>query len=163
MDDDGLAEFEKSLAADRAQREREERGRERKRKDRDADGGKRRREHSREGGRHKRSRHSNADEEHKSREHRHREHKERRSHGDREHRSSRHRSSRDDASDSRPSRDAQTPADKDTEMKMPQRDSWMTAPSALDIDYVHRRNKERTPPPKKSPSVSSTSGSLTSN
>lgn len=151
MDDDGLAEFEKSLAADRAQREREERGRERKRKDRDADGGKRRREHSREGGRHKRSRHSNADEEHKSREHRHREHKERRSHGDREHRSSRHRSSRDDASDSRPSRDAQTPADKDTEMKMPQRDSWMTAPSALDIDYVHRRNKERTPPPKKEP------------
>lgn len=161
MDDDGLAEFEKSLAADKAAREREERGRDRRRKERDGDGGKRRREHSRDGGRHKRSRHSNADDEHRSSkhrssenrssEHRHREHKEHRSHGDREHRSSRHRSSRDEASESRSSRDAQAPGDKDTEMKAPQRDSWMTAPSALDIDYVQRQKKERTPPPKKEP------------
>lgn len=160
--DDGLADFEKSLAAERAEREREERSREKRRKDRE--GGKRRREHSREGDRHKRSRHSNADdehrsrghrhrddEEHKSREHRHREHKERRSHGDREHRSSRHRSSRDDASKSRSSGDAETPADKGAEIEAPQRDSWMTAPSALDIDYVQRQKKERTPPPTKEP------------
>ena len=28
------------------------------------------------------------------------------------------------------------------------RDSWMTAPSAIEIDYVHHGRKEKTPPPK---------------
>ncbi|KAM0325689.1 hypothetical protein ACHAQA_006989 [Verticillium albo-atrum] len=28
------------------------------------------------------------------------------------------------------------------------RDAWMTAPSALDVDYVQRRDKEKKPPPK---------------
>ncbi|KAH6678796.1 cell cycle control protein cwf19 [Plectosphaerella plurivora] len=31
------------------------------------------------------------------------------------------------------------------------RDDWMTAPSAIDIDYVQRRKKEKTPPPKEAP------------
>ncbi|KAI8294952.1 Pre-mRNA-splicing factor cwf19 [Colletotrichum sp. SAR 10_98] len=31
------------------------------------------------------------------------------------------------------------------------RDSWMTAPSALDIDYVQRKEKEKPPPPKEEP------------
>lgn len=161
---DGLAEFEKSLAAEKAERDGKDRDRKRRHRDRDDDD--RRRRHDKDekndrghrhrshrhdddgdGHRQKRSRHSKEGEGHRSREHRHRD-REHRSHEDREHRSSRHRSSRDDPSSSR-SRDKETSTDK--EAPSLQRDSWMTAPSALDIDYVHRRNKEPTPPPKKEP------------
>ncbi|SPO04050.1 related to cell cycle control protein cwf19 [Cephalotrichum gorgonifer] len=178
----GLGEFEKTLAAEKAQREREEKEQERKRrrhhrhergeedksrrpdakedservhrhrshrhddedKDRHRHRSHRHDEEDRDGHRSKRSRHSRDDEEHRSREHRHRDHK--------EHRGSRHHSERHkESSGSRTSRDKEPPTDKDSTEPSLHRDSWMTAPSAIDVDYIHRREKEPTPPPKKEP------------
>ncbi|KPM42143.1 Pre-mRNA-splicing factor cwf19 [Neonectria ditissima] len=139
---DGLDEFEKSLAASKAEREQEERGKEERRhrkhrhhhrheserdgdkdKDRDRHRHRRHREDDDDDHRHKRSRHSrddNDDGEHHSR-HRHRDHKT---------------DSKDLPVDENP------PADAPSQTTKPLvRDSWMTAPSSIGIDYVNRADK----------------------
>ncbi|KAK1625305.1 CwfJ C-terminus 1-domain-containing protein-like protein [Colletotrichum phormii] len=94
------------------------------------------------GHRHKRSRHEKDDEERRSR-HRHRER-------DDERRTDTHEKTSDPKEDL-PIPDEETPQNsKDAEAPL-MRDSWMTAPSALDIDYVQRKQKEVKPPPKEEP------------
>ncbi|KAJ3948608.1 Pre-mRNA-splicing factor cwf19 [Colletotrichum fioriniae] len=94
------------------------------------------------GHRHKRSRHDRDDEERRSR-HRHRER-------DDERRTDTHEKTSDPKEDL-PIPDDETPQNsKDAEAPL-MRDSWMTAPSALDIDYVQRKQKEVKPPPKEEP------------
>ncbi|KAF4781831.1 hypothetical protein HER10_EVM0003863 [Colletotrichum scovillei] len=176
---DGLDEFEKALAAEKGEKERIEREKEERRqrkkqrshhhhhrdrssdrhRDRDRDthrsrDGDRDRDHDRhrqhrsrrheedgdDGHRHKRSRHERDDEERRSR-HRHRER-------DDERRTDTHEKTSDPKEDL-PIPDEETPQNsKDTEAPL-MRDSWMTAPSALDIDYVQRKQKEVKPPPPK--------------
>ncbi|KLU81168.1 cell cycle control protein cwf19 [Magnaporthiopsis poae ATCC 64411] len=190
---DGLDEFEKQLAADKAEREREQERADRKekrrhhehRRDRSSD-----RKHDRErrretdgdcGGDEERSSRRNRDHDHAHDRHRH---KHRRHHSrDREddsHRSKRSRHGREDeaqdegssrhrhrhrhASPSRrhrardgssgepeyikshdPKEDLPLP-DEETasaEASHPVRDSWMTAPSALDVDYMHRQRPDK--------------------
>ncbi|KAK7419673.1 Pre-mRNA-splicing factor cwf19 [Neonectria magnoliae] len=143
---DGLDEFEKSLAASKAERDQEERSREDRRhrkhrhhhrheserdgdKDRDKDKERHRHRRHREddddGHRHKRSRHSrddNDDGEHQSR-HRHRDHK-------------------TDSNPDLPVDDEKPPSNDPSQAAKPLvRDSWMTAPSSIAIDYVHRPDK----------------------
>ena len=111
---DGLDEFEKSLAAERAEREKAQ-------KDRD--------------------------------ERRHRKHRHREGHhsrDDRHHDEHRHKRSRHD--DHRHKRGHESPEHKDktqdTEGDKPTRDAWMTAPSAIDVEHIHRAEpKQKTPPP----------------
>ncbi|EXF78361.1 hypothetical protein CFIO01_00356 [Colletotrichum fioriniae PJ7] len=94
------------------------------------------------GHRHKRSRHDRDDEERRSR-HRHRER-------DDERRTDTHEKTSDPKEDL-PIPDDETPQNsKDVEAPL-MRDSWMTAPSALDIDYVQRKQKEVKPAPKEEP------------
>ncbi|KXH64816.1 hypothetical protein CSAL01_11665 [Colletotrichum salicis] len=94
------------------------------------------------GHRHKRSRHEKDDEERRSR-HRHRER-------DDEQRTDTHEKASNPKEDL-PIPDEETPQNsKDAEAPL-MRDSWMTAPSALDIDYVQRKQKEVKPPPKEEP------------
>lgn len=150
---DGLDEFEKTLAAEKADREKSDRDRDDRRhrkhrhhhrheSDRDRDGEKdgdrhRHRHHRDEeddGHRHKRSRHSRDDEEHRSR-HRHRD--------------ERHQKTTD-AKEDLPIPDEEKPPSEnpvDTSKSLT-RDSWMTAPSSLDIDYIHRPDKVAKAPPK---------------
>ncbi|PKS06721.1 hypothetical protein jhhlp_006795 [Lomentospora prolificans] len=167
---DGLAEFEKSLAAEKAEKDRDDRKRRKHRheredrdKDRDRDGEGRHRHRShrhdddneRDSHRHKRSRH---DDGHKSSRHgahrEHREHRDRDRNRDRDHE---HRSSRDhrrgeDGSRSSKDKASQEESQDRAKSATIERDSWMMAPSALDIDYVHRHNKDPPPsPPKKEP------------
>lgn len=190
---DGLDDFEKQLAAEKAEREREQEqeleraakkdrkhhkhrhhrrreaspeqsrpveGREKDRvrdsdrhrgqdRDREREREKDSRRHHRsrdhdsddEGHRHKRSRRSREDEDESSRREKHRH----RDHGrDRD---------RDESKDEEPEfLKATDPKEKLPlpDEEAPVRDSWMTAPSALDIDYVQRK-REKTPPPKKEP------------
>ncbi|KAK2599156.1 Pre-mRNA-splicing factor cwf19 [Conoideocrella luteorostrata] len=167
---DGLDEFEKSLAADKAEREKGERGAEQQRRrkhrhhhrhhddrddredrDRDRDRDDRhhrhRRHHEDDGHRHKRSRHSrgdnsdNDDKKHRSR-HRHHRHrsKERGSDEQQQQQQQQHRRRGDEDSTSRDKPESAAPA--------PVRDAWMTAPSALDVEHVHRpERRAKTPPP----------------
>lgn len=132
---DGLDEFEKTLAAEKAEREKTQ-GREERRqrkhkhkhkhhhqddgKDReDRHGG--RRHQDDDGHRHKRSRHS-------------------REGGDDEHRPSRrYHDHRDRNSARRHHPDA------------PVRDAWMTAPSALEVEHVRRLERKAEPPPAQEP------------
>ncbi|KAK9769665.1 putative CwfJ C-terminus 1-domain-containing protein-like protein [Seiridium cardinale] len=170
---DGLDDFEKSLAAEKAERERAEERSNRKhrhhRRDRSSDRDKARHSHrdghrhrhrrSREreqdedddGHRHKRSRHSR--DEGDSREHkRHHQHRGNEHGQDGESRSTeRH---LDYVKSSDPKEDLPLPNEEITaEDARPQklsRDDWMTDPSALGVDYTQRGAKrDKTPPPRK--------------
>ncbi|TPX12493.1 uncharacterized protein E0L32_006905 [Thyridium curvatum] len=161
---DGLDAFEKSLAAEKAEREREEQERaERKenkhrhhhRRERSSDRDRKSRHHrahdresDEERHRHKRSRHHRDEEgESKHRSHRHRD----REDGQRERRRDRNADPNDPEylQTHDPKEDLPLPDEEKTpEKEGLVRDSWMTAPSAIDIDYVQRKKKEPTPPPK---------------
>ncbi|KAK7993579.1 hypothetical protein PG989_006960 [Apiospora arundinis] len=157
---DGLDDFEKQLAAEKAEREQERdrkhhKHRHHHRRDREDEG--------EEGHRHKRSRHSHEDKDDERKEHRRRDHHEHREH--REHREQRHGRShrhRSDAGElenethlktSDPKGDLPLP-DEETSAatKKLVRDDWMSAPDALGVDYTQKGVKrEKTPPPKKEP------------
>lgn len=115
-------------------------------------------EDDKDGHRHKRSRHSRHDDHHEE-ESRHR-HRNRDRSGDRyrerdrEHRSDRRHSTKDtkdlkptDAKEDLPLPDEEK-APMDVDKPALVRDSWMTAPSAIDVDYV-QRGRKRSPSPKK--------------
>ncbi|GAW20098.1 hypothetical protein ANO14919_095940 [Xylariales sp. No.14919] len=172
---DGLAEFEKTLAAEKAQRERDARSLDEKnnrkhrhhhhhhRRDRSTDRARDRdrRDHHRshgddahgdDGHRHKRSRHSKDDdrEDRDRRKERHRR--------DRNEREASHHPNREtglkssDAKEDLPLPNEEIAAE--DYGKLPRsapltRDSWMTAPSALDIDYTQKGAKPAKPPPPK--------------
>lgn len=173
---DGLDDFEKQLAADKAERERaqelserrekkhrhrhhhrgsrspERRDRDRddkhdRERTRDRDGHRSRHHRSREhdsdqeGHRHKRSRHSKGDGEDDSRRPRHR-HRDRDQAGDEEPGFL----ASTDPKEKLPVPDEELPRDEAAPLE---RDSWMTG--AIDIDYIHRGKKEKTPPPKQAP------------
>ncbi|KAI8962965.1 CwfJ C-terminus 1-domain-containing protein-like protein [Daldinia sp. FL1419] len=157
---DGLDEFEKSLAAEKSERERAEEKKHRKHRhhhrrdrsserDRDSHRHGHRKSHDRhededdDGHRHKRSRHSKDDERHRRREHR---------------RDDNHDSDKRDrhlkASDAKedlplPDEELATEDYKKREGTTSNlvRDSWMTAPSALDIDYTQKGSNPSKPPP----------------
>ncbi|KAK0721637.1 CwfJ C-terminus 1-domain-containing protein-like protein [Lasiosphaeria miniovina] len=167
---DSLEDFEKSIAAEKAERERaaqaKEERRDRKSKhhrhERPRDGGDRDRERhgnhrSRDyepgdddGHRHKRSRRTRDGEEGESG-HRHR-HRHRSREGSRD----RDRTKEvKDLKQSDPKEDLPLPDEERTPTDDPRlaaplvRDSWMSAPSALDVDYVQRGAKKKNPPPQK--------------
>lgn len=176
---DGLDEFEKSLAAEKADRERAEQRSNRKHRhhrrdkspDRDGDHHSRGHEHrhrqhrSRErdhaeedGHRHKRSRHSRDDnedpKEHGRHHHRHREREPRKSSKDEDAKTTGHK--HDHLKTSDPKADLPLPDEEvtaaDAKPKKLARDDWMTDPSALGVDYTQRGAKrDKTPPPKKEP------------
>ncbi|KAH8649828.1 CwfJ C-terminus 1-domain-containing protein-like protein [Xylariales sp. PMI_506] len=159
---DGLDEFEKSLAAEKAEREQQ---------------GQRKHHHHR---RHHRDRSSERDRDRDdtSRSHRHSHHRPRaddQEEGEDGHRHKRSRHSRDDDRDDRQSRrkderrhrdehakssdpkedlplpDEETTAQDSIPAKLA-RDDWMIAPSALGVDYTQKGAKrEKTPPPKVEP------------
>ncbi|OTA55608.1 cell cycle control protein cwf19 [Hypoxylon sp. EC38] len=157
---DGLDEFEKALAAEKAERERAEEKKHRKHRhhhrrdrsaerDRDSHHRSRRRSHDRhedeadDGHRHKRSRHSR-DDEHDRRRERHRE-----DHRDSDRQD--HHVKTTDPKEDLPLPDEEIAAE---DYAGPSgatsnlvRDSWMTAPSALDIDYTQKGSKPSKPPP----------------
>ncbi|KAI1767813.1 cell cycle control protein cwf19 [Hypoxylon sp. FL1150] len=160
---DGLDEFEKTLAAEKADRERTDEKKHRKHRhhhrrdrsterDRDRDRDSHHRSHHKshdrhdddeeDGHRHKRSRHDKDDERHHKRD---------------RHRSHRDSDSRDrhvkttDAKEDLPlpdeelaSADYSRPSDATSNLV---RDSWMTAPSALGVDYTQKGSKQPKPPP----------------
>ncbi|OIW32272.1 hypothetical protein CONLIGDRAFT_264254 [Coniochaeta ligniaria NRRL 30616] len=160
---EGLDDFEKQLAAERAERDRaalKDEKRERKHRHRDdrrshrdrGDESSRSHRHHRrreddndgEGHRHKRSRHAKDEEGSSSRRHRSPD-----ENGGKD-------NDEDPASDNAKFLQKRDPKDLlplPDEEKTPllERDSWMTAPSALDIDYIHRPNKDKKPPPKEEP------------
>ncbi|KAB5572490.1 CwfJ C-terminus 1-domain-containing protein-like protein [Coniochaeta sp. 2T2.1] len=168
---EGLDDFEKQLAAEKAERDRgaqKEERRERKHRhrddrekddhrrshrDRDGESSKSHRHHRHrdddqddEGHRHKRSRHSKDDEGRSSRRHRSK---------DRDAEKSKDKEL-DPASEDAKFLNTRDPKDLlplPDEEKTPalERDSWMTAPSALDVDYIHRKDKNEKPPPKEEP------------
>lgn len=162
---DGLDEFEKQLAAEKAERDRVvQKSAKRERKHRH--------HHDRddESKRDERRRHREREDE-SSKSHRHHGHREHGSHDD-EHRHKRSRHSRveESGSDHRRGSRKDTKHSKATDPKedlpLPDeektplleeapvvRDSWMTAPSALDIDYIHRRAKTEKPPPEEAKRV----------
>ncbi|KAK4176971.1 CwfJ C-terminus 1-domain-containing protein-like protein [Triangularia setosa] len=182
---DSLEDFEKSLAAEKAERERQKEKEERrerkhrhhhrrdksterdsrdshrdrdrdrdKEKDRDSERRRRRDDDDDASHRHKRSR---RDEDDESRRYSHRHRNDEKDHErdrDRERVRERHsrRSGKDtkDLKESDPKEDLPLPdeelAPNETKATLV-RDSWMTAPSALDIDYVHRGNKRKSPSP----------------
>ncbi|KAJ0295469.1 hypothetical protein COL516b_012559 [Colletotrichum fioriniae] len=126
---DGLDEFEKALAAEKGEKERIEREKEERRQR------KKQRSHH--------HHHRDRDDEERRSRHRHRER-------DDERRTDTHEKTSDPKEDL-PIPDDETPQNsKDAEAPL-MRDSWMTAPSALDIDYVQRKQKEVKPPPKEEP------------
>lgn len=174
---DGLDEFEKSLAAEKAERERTEdrasrkhRHRRERSHDREDDHSghhdrhRHRRHRSRERDqdrheddhRHKRSRHSRDDEEDPKEEHR-RHHRRHRDDKDRH---------REDGARSPRQRDYMKESDPKADLPLPDeevsaagakpqklaRDDWMTDPSALGVDFTQRGAKrEKTPPPSREP------------
>lgn len=157
---DGLDDFEKQLAAEKAEREQEKdrkhhRHRHHHRREREDDG--------EEGHRHKRSRRSPDDNQDERREHRKREHRDHREHREhREHRHGRSHRHRSDAGElenethlktSDPKADLPLPDEEiPTTTKKLVRDDWMSAPSALGVDYTQKGAKrEKTPPPKQEP------------
>lgn len=151
---DGLDDFEKTLAAEKAARERSERHGEERRhhkhrhhrrdqeldRDGDKDKAKDHHRHRRhrgdddDGHRHKRSRHSRDADDRPSRH----------GHGDEGHHK------RSDPKEDLPQPDDEKPSSENAvESSKPlERDAWMTAPSALDVERVHRpdRNKPKSPP-----------------
>ncbi|KAI8165498.1 Pre-mRNA-splicing factor cwf19 [Colletotrichum sp. SAR 10_65] len=135
---DGLDDFEKALAAEKGERERIEREKEERRERKKQ---RSHHHHHRERDRHKRSRHSRDDEERRSRRHRDR---------DDGRRDEKHEKTSDPKEDLPIPDEEATPEGIKTSTPLV-RDSWMTAPSALDIDYVQRREKEKPPPPKEEP------------
>ncbi|KAK1836470.1 CwfJ C-terminus 1-domain-containing protein-like protein [Podospora conica] len=164
---DSLDDFEKSLAAEKAERERaaqkdeERRDRKHKHRHRDRSSDRHREREPRDKDRERdRDRDRGKDRHHRARDedddgHRH---KRSRRDDDREddskHRSRRHRSrDREDrnkepkhAKKSDPHEDLPLPDDERAKSDpKPQRDSWMTAPSALDVDYVQRGKKSPSP------------------
>lgn len=170
---DGLDDFEKSLAAEKAERDRAQdrasrkhRSRRDRSRDRDRDHDRQRHQHHRsreqdqdsheDGHRHKRSRHSRDEEdgtrEH-SRRHHHRHRDDRHHHRDEEARSSQQQ--RAHVKDSDPKADLPLPDEEISAVGANQklaRDDWMTDPSALGVDYTQRGAKrEKTPPPAKEP------------
>ncbi|KAI1090956.1 cell cycle control protein cwf19 [Rostrohypoxylon terebratum] len=164
---DGLDEFEKSLAAEKSERERSEEKKHRKHRhhhrrdrsnERDRDNHRDSHHHSRrrsrdrrenedeDGHRHKRSRHSREDEHHS----RHRHHRGERDERDGSDRRDRHKKS-SDAKEDLPLPDEEPTAgdlekSEGASSKLV-RDSWMTAPSAIDIDYTQKGSKLSKPPP----------------
>ncbi|KUI54458.1 Pre-mRNA-splicing factor cwf19 [Cytospora mali] len=172
---DGLDDFEKQLAAEKAEREREqeragkkerkhrhrhhhhsasperrERGKDKdgdvdRERERDRTGRSHRHHRSREdvddedGHRHKRSRHAKDEEDSSSRRDRHRHRRDREEEEPEFIKST-------DPKEKVPVPDEEKPQDGS---KPPERDSWMTG--TLDIDYIHRGKKEKTPPPKQVP------------
>ncbi|KAK3318832.1 CwfJ C-terminus 1-domain-containing protein-like protein [Apodospora peruviana] len=178
---DSLDDFEKALAAEKAERERgaqeKEERRERKhrhrdrdnhrQRDRSADRADRRRDRDRHrqrsrdrhdseddgGHRHKRSRHSRHDEVVDSKEgdssrHRHR-NRHRSRDGDRDHEHDRRSGGEDTKYQKKrdPKEDLPLPDEEKTPPAV--RDSWMTDPAGIDIDYVHRGGSKRKSPPRK--------------
>ncbi|KAI2609355.1 cell cycle control protein cwf19 [Hypoxylon fragiforme] len=151
---DGLDEFEKSLAAEKSEREQAEQKRHQKRRhhhrrDRSTErnrGSDRHTHHKSrdrhededdDGHRRKRSRHFKDDE----RPHRHERHRDDRQKSEK-------RSSHVKTSDSKedlPLPDDELPTDDGKASLV--RDSWMTAPSALEIDYTQKGSKSSKPPP----------------
>ncbi|RDW66274.1 hypothetical protein BP6252_09909 [Coleophoma cylindrospora] len=126
---DGLDEFEKTLAAEKALREKSEKDKDRKHKHRH---------------RHHRSRHED------EREHHHDGHRDKRSRQFRDDEDEDRRRSRKHAKVSDPKEDLPIPDEEAPASPAPVRDSWMTEPSALDIDYTQKGvKKERPAPPKK--------------
>lgn len=124
---DGLDEFEKQLAADKAERERTEEPKKHRHRHRDDDRHRRRHRDEDDDHRHKRRRRSR--DKHDGSRH---------EHGDRD----KHRT-RDHSERHKDSGEKMTKGAEDA----PVRDAWMTAPSALDIEHVHRAApKEETPP-----------------
>ncbi|RNJ53552.1 hypothetical protein D7B24_001705 [Verticillium nonalfalfae] len=177
---DGLDDFEKALAAEKGERERIEREKEERRqrkknrhthhhRDERDEPSERHRDKDRDRHRsHGSRRHDGEDDERRHRHHRSRHHND---DGDNGHRHKRSRHERDDdASESRHKRrrdDHHKTSDPKEDLPLPDeektpeidgkpsaalvRDAWMTAPSALDVDYVHRRDKDQKPPPKEEP------------
>ncbi|KAG6040351.1 hypothetical protein E4U41_000821 [Claviceps citrina] len=150
---DGLDEFEKTLAKEKAERDQTDQDRQERRRrkhghhhhrhdhrsSKDGEEKPRSRHNDSDGHVHKRSRHSRQD-------------------GDDEHRSSRHRHHRrrrDDDTQScdarRRSEEAADPRTEEEKMSnAPARDAWMTGPSALDVEHLHRAEpKAKTPPQQK--------------
>ncbi|PVH72956.1 hypothetical protein DL98DRAFT_520237 [Cadophora sp. DSE1049] len=132
---DGLNEFEKALAEEKKVREREEKHSSRK---------------DREHGRHRhRPSHKSRDahdEEHHKDEHRHK-----RSRRSRDGEEEGHRRSHKHTKTSDPHEDLPVPDDEEpVTTPKPTRDSWMEAPSAMDIDYTQKGVKKvvKAPPPK---------------
>ncbi|KAM4067137.1 pre-mRNA-splicing factor cwf19 [Hirsutella rhossiliensis] len=139
---DGLDEFEKTLAAEKADRERQELRKHRHhhrrhhRQDRDDDD-------DDDGHRHKRSRRSRDDADD----------------GHRRHHRLRHTHRHDKQSD--PKQDLPCPDDEKPRTQDPVgqsksseplvRDAWMTAPSALDVEHIHRSNRSKPKPPTDEP------------
>ena len=138
---DGLDEFEKALAEEKKAREKKEKKEKHRSKDKD---GKHEHRHH-----HRSSHHRPRDDEDRDRDgHRHKRSRHAKD-GDRDDGGS-HRSKHSKTSD--PHEDLPIPDDEEpqNDLSKPKRDSWMTAPSALDIDYTQRGAKkvEKAPPPK---------------
>jgi hypothetical protein len=133
----GLDEFEKALAEEKKARERSERHED---KDREH---KHRHHHS---SRHHRSRGDDEDRDPEGRRHKRPRHS-RDEDEERHRRRSRHEKTSD------PHEDLPLPDDEVPRSEAPKatRDSWMTAPSALDIDYTQRGAKKVTAPPPQKP------------
>ncbi|KAJ8125835.1 hypothetical protein O1611_g7804 [Lasiodiplodia mahajangana] len=176
---DGLDEFEKTLAAEKAEREREARNvddksnrkhrhhhhhhkRDRS-QDRDRDRDRHRHHRSREAGeheeddhRHKRSCHSRDDDRDDRNRHKERSRRDHRNEPEASHELSREpRLKSSDAKGDLPIPDEEITAEdyeNPTHSAPLTRDSWMTAPSALDIDYTQKGSKTAKPPtPKEEP------------
>ncbi|KAJ0425194.1 CwfJ C-terminus 1-domain-containing protein-like protein [Aspergillus carlsbadensis] len=138
-----LEDFEKSLAEEREREKRHEksdrekhRHRHRDDRDRDRDRSRERRHRHHRSHRH-RSRSGERESRHRDDDgHRHKRSRHTSDHDDREHKR-RHRESRDEEQEA-PA--AEIIQEEPTKLK---RDAWMEAPSALDIDYVHRRDTTR--------------------
>ncbi|KAI5867361.1 cell cycle control protein cwf19 [Durotheca rogersii] len=170
---DGLEEFEKALAAEKSEKERADRTSEDKRhrkhrhhhrrdpsteRDRDRDGHHQSRRRSRnrredgdnDGHRQKRSRHSR-DDEHGERHHGR---EDRRDERDSDRRA-RHAKASDAKEDLPLPNEEQTPTGESSRSsgvdKKLVRDSWMTDPSALDIDYTQKGSRPSKPPPPSDP------------
>lgn len=136
-----LEDFEKSLAQDQGRRQ-EKSDRERRHRDHDRDRSRERSRHHRSSHHHRRHSSRSRDRESRRRDddgHRSKRSRHSTDHGDgrdheRDHKRRHKDSSRDDEEPAAPTSASQ---DEHSQLK---RDSWMEAPSALDIDYVHRPN-----------------------
>ncbi|KAF2154727.1 hypothetical protein K461DRAFT_275882 [Myriangium duriaei CBS 260.36] len=152
----GLEDFERELAAEQASRGEKKRDRSRHR---DSDRHRHKHSHHHRSSRHGDSRRDDRHGRKRSREREHREHRDSRDHDDR-HRSKRARSEspRDEPPDEEdewvekeamtapPTEDILDERDVDQQESHLQRDSWMQAPSSLDVDYLQRNRAKKSPP-----------------
>ncbi|CAJ2512696.1 Uu.00g008150.m01.CDS01 [Anthostomella pinea] len=171
---DGLDEFEKGLAAEKAEREREGRDSEKKHRkhrhhhrrdrsdERDRDGHHHRHHRLRchdgddqdaDGHRHKRSRHTTDDRDHRKERSRRDHHEQSKADQDL---SKQTRFKNSDPKEDLPSPDEELAAEDFEKPKRSEpliRDDWMTAPSAMDVDYTQKGAKpsKPAPPPSKEP------------